>query len=175
MQDAGRLEPPTSGEDPPTGATRDGTDGNDGTEGNDGFRVDEREVIHETLEGESVLVHMGTGVYFSLRGAAAEIWPLVVAGYSKSAIVRTIVARYAAAPPDVVDREVRVLLESLLEHQLATRGPAADSSEVAAELCASSGRAFETPRLEAFEDMQELLLLDPIHETGEEGWPQRSS
>lgn len=141
----------------------------------DGFCVDEREVIHETLEGESVLVHMGTGVYFSLRGAASEIWPLVVAGLSESSIVRALVERYDSTSPDLVTEEVRGLLDTLLEHQLATRGPATDSSEAVAELPSAEGRAFESPRLEVFEDMQDLLLLDPIHETGEEGWPQQSS
>jgi hypothetical protein len=34
---------------------------------------------------------------------------------------------------------------------------------------------FEPPILERFDDMQELLLLDPVHEVSdEEGWPARS-
>jgi hypothetical protein len=27
------------------------------------------------------------------------------------------------------------------------------------------------PELLIFEDLQDLLLVDPIHDTGEEGWP----
>jgi hypothetical protein len=30
---------------------------------------------------------------------------------------------------------------------------------------------FEPPILRTFEDMQDLLLLDPIHEVDEMGWP----
>jgi hypothetical protein len=33
---------------------------------------------------------------------------------------------------------------------------------------------FGQPVLEKFTDMADLLLLDPIHEVGEAGWPQRA-
>jgi hypothetical protein len=33
--------------------------------------------------------------------------------------------------------------------------------------------AFVPPSLAKFQDMQDLLLLDPIHETDEPGWPAR--
>ena len=32
---------------------------------------------------------------------------------------------------------------------------------------------FEHPTIEKYDDMQELLLLDPIHEVDEDGWPNR--
>jgi hypothetical protein len=32
---------------------------------------------------------------------------------------------------------------------------------------------FTAPALEKYNDMQDLLLLDPIHETDEQGWPVR--
>jgi len=34
-----------------------------------------------------------------------------------------------------------------------------------------SVNAFEKPKLQKFTDMQDLLLLDPIHEVDEAGWP----
>ena|SRR6476660_8869681 len=35
--------------------------------------------------------------------------------------------------------------------------------------------AFVTPELHKYTDMQELLLVDPIHEVAEEGWPFRNT
>ncbi len=32
-------------------------------------------------------------------------------------------------------------------------------------------RDYEEPKLGKHTDMQELLLLDPVHEVGETGWP----
>jgi hypothetical protein len=45
--------------------------------------------------------------------------------------------------------------------------------EVAAHKEAIAG--FEAPELVAYTDMQELLLLDPIHEVDERGWPHANS
>ncbi|HTS49224.1 MAG TPA: PqqD family protein, partial [Bryobacteraceae bacterium] len=36
------------------------------------------------------------------------------------------------------------------------------------------GLPFVAPSLEAFQDLEGLLLLDPIHEVDEEGWPPPS-
>jgi hypothetical protein len=37
-------------------------------------------------------------------------------------------------------------------------------------------RAFEPPLLEKFDDLQDLILLDPVHEVlEEEGWPHARS
>ena len=33
--------------------------------------------------------------------------------------------------------------------------------------------AFAPPAFEKFTDMEELLLLDPIHEVGDTGWPRK--
>jgi hypothetical protein len=38
----------------------------------------------------------------------------------------------------------------------------------------ASRRPFDEPLVERFTDMQNLLLLDPIHEVTEEGWPQQA-
>ena len=37
-----------------------------------------------------------------------------------------------------------------------------------------SPMAFEKPVIEKFSDMQEMLLLDPIHEVSEMGWPNEA-
>jgi hypothetical protein len=38
-----------------------------------------------------------------------------------------------------------------------------------------AGGAFSPPVLQKFSDMQELLLVDPIHEVKAEGWPLTKS
>ena len=38
---------------------------------------------------------------------------------------------------------------------------------------ADAARVFEAPRLEKYTDMQDLVLLDPVHEVDEQGWPQQ--
>ena len=44
------------------------------------FAVDRRRVVHETIDGEAILIHMETGFYYSLEGSGSEIWSGLVAG-----------------------------------------------------------------------------------------------
>jgi len=51
-----------------------------------------------------------------------------------------------------------------------------DGSETTAALQLpepARGDTFAEPVLTRYEDIQELLLIDPIHEVDEDGWPQR--
>jgi hypothetical protein len=136
----------------------------------DGFAVDDREVIHENLEGEAVLVHLGTGHYHSLRGAASAIWELVVGGCSSRAILEAMQSRFDG-DGDRIARETVKVLDDIVARGLASRAPARSAT---APPWDGPRIPFEEPNIESFEDMQDLLLLDPIHETGEEGWPKRA-
>ncbi len=40
-----------------------------------------------------------------------------------------------------------------------------------APISAGDRPAFEAPVLESYSDMQDLLLLDPIHDVDDAGWP----
>jgi len=61
--------------------------------------------------------------------------------------------------------------ETLLE-QLADEVGVPPDDEVAAP--ASDG-PFVAPVLERYEDMQDFLLVDPIHEVDDSGWPNKKT
>jgi hypothetical protein len=67
---------------------------------------------------------------------------------------------------------VQELLDQMLREGLIVpgAGPAPSPSSVASP---ATKKAFEPPTLAVYTDMQELLLLDPIHDVDETGWPQR--
>ena len=43
-------------------------------------RINAPHVVHETIDGETILIHLGTGAYYSLEGVGAHVWGLAVAG-----------------------------------------------------------------------------------------------
>jgi hypothetical protein len=49
----------------------------------------------------------------------------------------------------------------------------ADPPETVGTLPVISVAGWQEPLLERFDDMQELLLLDPVHDVTEAGWPHR--
>lgn len=136
------------------------------------FRVDPAKVVHETIEGETILINLETGTYYSLRGAGPEIWGSLVAGRSAADVVAELQHRYPAAESATVSDATERLIEQMLEEGLLADGEPRENSAPAEAGAAESKAMFEPPKLERYTDMQYFLLLDPIHEVHDGGWPQ---
>ena len=68
------------------------------------------------------------------------------------------------------------IVDELSRHELIVRRRAANGNAAAPSPPASNGGSASAdvePQLSSYTDMQELLLLDPIHEVDESGWPNR--
>src|SRR5437588_5676069 len=144
-------------------------------EGTEQFTVDRERVVYETIDGETILVQLETGNYYSLRGTSVEIWSLIESGHSIEEIIAQLKQRYEtqseeleAATQSFVDELVD---EQLIERFRSTNGDAAPRYAVA---LGEPDVAFAQPEFEKFADMQGFLLLDPIHETDSSGWPHRN-
>jgi hypothetical protein len=134
-------------------------------------RVNSPNVIHETIEGEVVLIDLKTGTYYSLRGVGAAIWEDLVAGAGADEIAGDLRRRYDASDDQIADA-VQTLIRELEDEGL-VRAEAADEEAVTLPTLEDGGRPpFEMPSLEKHTDMQDLILLDPVHEVGAAGWPQ---
>jgi hypothetical protein len=136
-------------------------------------------VVHETIDGETILIHLGTGVYYSLDGVGAEIWSLVIMGADQHEIVADLRTRYDADEQTVV-ASAAALVGQLLDEGLLVAGelnapPASDEHESESSATASVASAtlpFLAPVLAKYTDMQEFMLADPLHDVEESaGWP----
>jgi Coenzyme PQQ synthesis protein D (PqqD) len=137
------------------------------------FQVNAGQVISEIIDEEAVMIDLTTGNYYSLNESGAEVWDLLGRGASLVQIVAALSDRYSTEPEEI-EPAVRDLVDELRREELIV--PAADDGGAA-------GRApepvvpepphgsFQPPRLEKHTDMQDLILLDPVHEVGQEGWP----
>jgi hypothetical protein len=135
----------------------------------DRFRFDQSRVISEVLDGEFVLVHFDSGCYYSIRGTGADICRLLTAGHSVEETTFRL-AEHHHLPQEQVGAEVHSFVANLVAEQLLVPCGAAIGPDLGVELSAAS---FSAPAIEKFDDMADQLLLDPIHEIGEAGWPVR--
>jgi len=126
-------------------------------------------VTHERLDDEVIAIDLETGAYFALEGVAAECWSGIARGLSLEAVVAAITARYDV-DPETVRRDVEHFASQLAEERLVEASDAV-GDEVPEDPTGSSRKAYAAPSIEKFDDLQELLLLDPVHEVDEAGWP----
>lgn len=138
------------------------------------FRVRKPHVIHQTIDGEVVIINLQTGNYYSLLDSGAQIWEAIAQYASSKEIVDLLASRYEADEGTLSEATV-ALIDRLREEDLIApldeepSGIRLDESIITA----TDGRPFAAPTLEKYDDMQDLILLDPVHEIDEEeGWPK---
>lgn len=129
------------------------------------------QVIHETIEGETIVIDLASGTYYSLLGAAPAIWNGLAAGENEEQIVARLRSAYTAEGVEI-EQAVAVFLADLVRDQLIAAGETNGAGGGAGAPVAAAQRApFVTPKIERFTDMQEIILLDPVHKVDSAGWP----
>lgn len=139
------------------------------------YRVNSPHVISETVGGETIIVNLASGHYFSLQGTAVDIWQGLERGDRAEAIVAELEGRYEAGDGEI-DAAVRILLEDFAGSELIVEDASSNGagSEVLASQNVGERVPFVAPGFATFTDMQDIILLDPVHEVDTQGWPHAS-
>lgn len=138
------------------------------------LRVNTPQVIHESIDGEVIIIDLGTGTYYSLKGSGADVWELIHGqpGVDSSELVDLLAPGYTASRDEIV-AAIASFLADLRSEGLVIEATA--GTQVASTTTSRNGlpkAAFEAPTLEKYTDMQDLVLIDPVHQVDETGWPQ---
>ncbi len=137
---------------------------------NSRWSINQPNVIGEIIDGEAVIINLDMGTYYSLQDSGAYIWRLLEQNASLHEII-VLLSRQYQGEPNEIERAASIFLDDLQREGLIVPS----SKDIAAMpepfLEESVRLEFKVPNLLKFDDMAELLLLDPIHEVGEGGWP----
>jgi hypothetical protein len=135
------------------------------------YRVNSPQVINETIDGEAIMINLATGSYYSLDRVGGDVWALLEASLPVDDIVVELGRRYDAAEDDIRSG-VDDLLQRLSDEELVVACGDGDPVRTRPSEPAPAERLpFHPPKLEKFTDMQDLILLDPVHEVDSRGWP----
>ena len=144
------------------------------------FRVNEPTIVHEIIDGEAVIINLATGSYYSLDRAGADVWDALAGRATAGDIVDIVVDRYEGSPADIrhavqsflkrLQQEELILAERLDGPAAANGGPSLQSDPARREKS-----PFEPFNLQKYTDMNQLLLLDPVHDADESGWPAKKA
>lgn len=144
------------------------------------YRINAPFVTSEVIDGEVVIIHLDSGNYYSTQGVGERIWSQLLDGEATDGIAVDLVRRYAcdeATAGRAVERLVGELVAEGLMVPSAAEGPGSGSrpgpGRVAEPVAVAT--EFAEPVLTKYTDMQNLLMVDPIHEVTDEGWPMRAN
>ncbi len=138
------------------------------------FRINTPDITHELLDGEVIVVHVVTGAYYSLNGSAAAVWQWLDRGVEVEDMANRI-ADLNGGNLEAVIAELHRFTNDLQTEGLISRVESSGGASATLGEGATDGIVpFSPPKFEKYSDMEELLLVDPIHEVTPSGWPQRS-
>jgi hypothetical protein len=140
------------------------------TAGGPVFVPNRRDVAHESFEDEVILIHFPSGKYFRLDAPGRVAWAALQSGATAAHVAAALGHAYDVGDAEALGEATR-FLATLSEHGLVVPdGPSAAAPRNGVP--APAGRPpFQPPRLEVFTDLEQLFLVDPIHDVDATGWP----
>lgn len=132
-------------------------------------------IVHDSIDGETVVINLDSGDYYSLDSLGSQIWQGLLKSVSIDRLSQRVEEAFQAEK-EAVAAALETFLEKLEKEGLVigSEVPGTEESGTDVELLIPSGDAadFSVPTLQKYTDMQELLALDPIHEVDDAGWPK---
>ncbi len=145
------------------------------------YKIDRANVVFEVFDNEIVIINLENGNYYSYDGIGVVIWSLLKDPISINDISKWIIHKYSQSIPagieEIISKSIAELEnENLLitseEHNNIDSQANLKHKEVSDNL---KNVNFKDPVLQRYTDMQNFLLVDPIHEIDYEKWPEKNN
>lgn len=118
------------------------------------------EVASKVMDGEAILINLSNGIYYSMDKVGGYVWEMIEGTHSLAEIVEAIVGRYDISP-EKAQADVDRLAAELVQESLVKVSDGNASSSNAKESDTQEKLSYESPRLNIYRDMGQLLALDP--------------
>lgn len=122
--------------------------------------------IAEAVEDDLIVINLNTGRYYNMRHETVDTWRALTQGVAPTELI--------AANNWSEDQTSRFKahVQYLLDEQILV--PSVEQIEVPAAPHIEINRAHKPFQVDVFTDMEEMLLLDPIHDASTDaGWPHK--
>jgi hypothetical protein len=144
------------------------------------FSVNAPAVACQIMDGEAILIHFDRGDYFSVTGSGAFLLELLERGLPSAQLTHELSWSFELEL-ERAQQVVNEFLAQLLDEALVVANVDAPSAPITPAIAVASAAGsngalgarspFEPPRLVKYSDLQDLLVLDPIHDVVLGGWP----
>ena len=133
------------------------------------YKINKEFVVYELMDAELTVINLEKGHYFIGKDSAIDIFLMLEDAKTVDDLLVLVQAIYSVQE-SVLRDEVTSLIDMWLTNDLIAES---DESSAVKPDSFSELKPWTKPVFIAFDDMQDLLLLDPIHETDldQQGWP----
>lgn len=140
------------------------------------LKVNEPNVVHETIDGEAILLNLSTGNYYSIEWPGTLIWDLLCESGDPEEIKKAFIS-ISSKEREQIEKALNGFVDKLYEEELIVpfKNGAVSALEVDIETEQELKKAstkLDKLEINKYSDMQDMLLLDPIHDVDKKGWPE---
>jgi hypothetical protein len=136
------------------------------------FECNAPDVVFENFGDEVVLLNLQTGCYYTLDPIGMVFWDYLVQGVGFKDIVVQISTFYnGRVDSGKLSLDLDALLAEFESQQLIRPSNITRSIAESIEPKTKLPAEYVSPALAKFDDVAEMLLLDPVHDVGDAGWP----
>jgi hypothetical protein len=141
------------------------------------FRINIPAVVSEIIDGEAIIMNLKSGDYYSTEGVGSLLWHGIEQGQTYRQLLELVKTAFPTVPEDLAPA-IDPFIDELITHELIREMPAESAGAVSDQVDlpqVNGAREFRAPILNVYADMKDLLLLDPVHDVDEVGWPTAKS
>ena len=137
------------------------------------YTLNEEKMFVDITDGIAIVINSETGIYYGMNGFGTNVFENVAKGIAIEKIA-TVLKGLAGAPADVEAR-LNAFVGTLKEKEIIISG-AENADNASIDEAAAKEDEFDLS-VNEYDDAQEMLLADPIHEVKEDtGWtPEKDS
>ena len=129
-----------------------------------GYRINAPSVVSQTIDQETIIINFDTGVYYSTNETGAAIWSLIEQRATCCRIVDCLRRTYTPDGVSIGDSVARFIEDLRREELIVVSDATSETDTATVPEAAKDPPTFSAPVLERYNDMADLLLLDPVHE-----------
>ena len=138
------------------------------------YQINLSSVVYEMFDTEVVIINLDNGNYFSFEGVGPEIWKLINKYFTVGEIIDWIRVRYDLNSVDDIVQVVTQCIAELKKENLIIDGDPEKENNIQQTVDQEDTpdpNIFNPPLLTKYTDMNDFLLVDPIHEIDYEKFP----
>ncbi len=128
------------------------------------------QVVLERIGNEIIIISFDSGKYFSAKGIATDLLLLIQNSVPIRNWESKLIKHYSS---EVLSQaEIKNFRQLLLDNNLCVKAEPLELSNYELPLDFQRDRHDELI-LTIYDDLQDIIIVDPIHDTSVEGWPEK--
>ena len=144
------------------------------------YKVNKNDVVSEKFDDEAVIINLDSGNYYSLEGIGFNIWSVIEKGASIDKIIEGVMSQCDSSNAEEINKLVSQFVaelhkEGLIipDETLKNKDMKTPDNQIERETVLKKPLLnLDKMVLHKYTDMQEFLLVDPIHEVEYTDWPK---